>query len=244
MKEKKSKKAKLSLAKLSLIILLIIVFISGIFFIVDIVKNNKMTGNKKNEISVETKERINKIKKKVEDREKTINEINSGKMNIEDYKYLDVVDFMNHLKKEQLFKISENDEIIGNVIRIKGEKIELNDYKKEDGKAVRTTEGNIVASGKPVIIFTDKIVTDKDGNVVIKAEKDGKVKFDGLKIGSDSIVVVLDKEERSLTHKLKVEFSKPVEEWKVSQVYEVKYSVTDKDGNTDEKKIKVKVIKL
>lgn len=240
------KTVKLSLFKLLLMLITLVFIIILIFWGIDKLKNNKQNSNSKNnyifELSEETKQRISNIKEEVSKRESKISEINDGRLNPKDYSELDVNDFLSRLQKDKLYLPTEGDEFIANVIRIKGEKIEVKDYKIENNKAVETKENNSLLDGKPQILVTDKAIYDEEGNILSKLSADNKPLFNGVKNGDDYIIQSLDKEDRDLTSKIQVKYSTPVNEWKSGNTYKVTYTVKDSSNNEVSKEITVKVL--
>lgn len=239
---KGNKTGKKGIKNLVIFSILILIICLGIFIFNNMKKNNNVSSNAAIQIDEATKERIEKIKETAKKREEEIKNINSGNKNIEEYKYLKSEDFIKYLTEENLFDSSNGDEFIGGVIRIYGNTIEIKNYINENNIATEFIEDS-VSSGKPQIIFTDKLEFDNDGNAVVKLDENDKPLFDGKTNTKEDIVVVLDKEDRMLNDKLNVSYSTPIENWKNGETYEVKYSVKDSNNNEATHTLKVKVSK-
>ena len=241
---KRTTKRKLKPEIKIILILIVLALISAVVFV--IFKNFKV--EKSNvpssvyQYSEEKIKNIEVIKKEVAEREKAIKEINEGKRKAEEYELLSAEKFYKYLESKNLLSLAEKDQVIGNTIYTANATIDVNDYVIENGKAVKSSNGNSVDSDEPQIFPTDKLVMEDD-KVIVKLSENGKVNFDKFKYNGEYIFEVLDKRESNLTEAVEATYSAPVDTWVVGKEYKVNYKVTNNRGKTATKEITVLVKK-
>ncbi len=226
-----------------IIIALIILIIMLVLFIYKKNKNfkNNISNNKINKDQMETQpftkeqlERARKAIQAVKDRDKKAEEVNSGKININDFEYLDFDNYFNYLKENNLFDDLE-DEKYENRIQIAGNNILIPSYEIKNGKLVKIKE----KEEKLKLIYTSVAKKDKNGNIIYNSGDKDLVKIEGPYLDGKLLIIAIDNKEGDITERITSEVKSGFKKLQKGKKYEVTYKIKNKNR---EEKSKVNII--
>lgn len=232
----KQKKEGKSLKLLLLIIVLIIIIITLVFFNYknnnnNDFKNNILINKDKMETQHFSKEQLERAKKTIQavkDRDKKAEEVNSGKISINDFKYLDFDNYFNYLKENNLFDDLE-DEKYENRIQIAGNNILIPSYEIKNGKLVKIKE----IEEKLKLIYTSVAKKDKNGNIIYNSGDKNLVKIEGPYLDGNLLIIAIDSKDGDITERITSEVKGDFKALQKGKKYEVTYKI--KNRNIEEK---------
>lgn len=235
-------KEKSNLLKFIIIAFIISTIMLGLF----IYKKNKkfknnISTNKINKDQMETQpftkeqlERAKKTMQAVKDRDKKAEEVNSGKININDFEHLDFDNYFNYLKENNLFDDLE-DEKYENRIQIAGNNILIPSYEIKNGKLVKIKE----KEEKLNLIYTSVTKKDKNGDIIYNSGDKNLVKIEGPYLDGNLLIIAIDNKDGDITERITSEVKGGFKALQKGKKYEVIYKI--KNRNIEEKS-KVNII--
>lgn len=191
------------------------------------------------------KEKIEKLKKYIQDRDEMAVNIIKNKSKITELKQVSRKEAISYIKKNE-DKFGKVEIKNGKEIILANEKLLITDYYIQNNKLVEVVEEE--KTGYPTISFTERHIIDKAGNIIAKTNSQGKIEFSLLKNNSgDYVVKAQDLKDGDITDKIKIEVeggeTNP-QKWIPGNTYKIKYSVKNSLGNETVKEINIKTIKL